>query len=99
MATLILENFPDELIEKIQKFSLEHNQSLNEQVISILKQAVEKPQQPLKCLISPETDPIWEERRKSVPQLQAQIDQHRRLNPQDYGIPDSTELIREDRDR
>jgi plasmid stability protein len=99
MATLILENLPDELIEQIQQLAQQHNQSVNEQVIFILKQAVKKPQPPLKFLISPETDPTWEERRKAVPKLQAQIDQRRRLNPKDYGLPDSTELIREDRER
>jgi plasmid stability protein len=81
MATIILENLLDELIEQIQQLAQQHNQSVNEQVISILKQAVQKPQTPLKFLISPETDPTWEERCKAVPKLQAQIDQGRRLNP------------------
>jgi plasmid stability protein len=99
MATIILENLPDDLVEQIQKLAQQHNQSVNEQVISILKQVVHKHQTPLKFLISPETAPTWEERRKAVPKLQAQIDRGRRLNPQDYGLPDSTELIREDRER
>ena len=99
MATIILKNLPDELIEQIQKLAQQNDQSVNEQVISILKQAVQKPQTPLKFLISPETDPTWEERRKAVPKLQDQIDRGRRLNPKDYGLPDSTELIREDRER
>lgn len=99
MATIILENLPDDLVEQIQKLAQQHNQSVNEKVISILKKALEKPQTPLKFLISPETDPTWEERRKAVPKLQAQIDRGRRLNPLDYGLPDSTELIREDRER
>jgi hypothetical protein len=99
MATIILENLPDKLIEQIQKLAQQNDQTINEQIISILQRAVEQPQSPLKFLISPETDPTWEERRKAVPQLQAQIDQSRRLNPQDYGLPDSTELIREDRER
>lgn len=99
MANLILENLSDDLIQEIEKLAQQHHQSVSEQIISILKQTLEKPQTPLKFIISPETDPTWEERRKSVPKLQAQIDQRRRLNPQDYGIPDSTELIREDRER
>lgn len=57
------------------------------------------PQPPLKFLVSPETDPTWEERCKAVPQLLAEIDKPPRLNPLDYGLPDSTELIRDDRDR
>lgn len=99
MATLILENLPDELVEQIEKLAQQHHQSINEQVIDILKKALQEPQKPLKFLISPETDPTWEERRKAVPQLQAQIDQRRRLNPQDYNLPDSTDLLREDRER
>jgi plasmid stability protein len=99
MAKIILENLPDELIEQIQKLAQQHNQSVNEQVISILKQAVQKPQTPLKFLISPETDPTWEERRKATPKILAEIRSRRRVNPADFGLPDSTELIREDRDR
>jgi plasmid stability protein len=99
MATIILENLPDDLVEQIQQLAQKHNQSVNEQVISILKQAVQKKQTTLKFIISPETDPTWEERRKAVPKLQAQIDRGRRLNPLDYRLPDSTELIRDDRER
>jgi plasmid stability protein len=99
MATIILENLPDELIEQIQKLAQQHNQSVNEQVISILKQAVQKNQTPLKFLISPETDLTWEERRKATPKILAEIRSRRRVNPADFGLPDSTELIREDRER
>jgi hypothetical protein len=80
MATIILENLPDNLV-------------------SILQQAVEKPQTPLKFLISPEIDPTWEERRKATPKILAEIRSRRHVNPADFGLPDSTELIREDRDR
>jgi plasmid stability protein len=99
MATLILENLPDELIEKIQQLAQQHNQSVNEQVIFILEQAVKKPQTPLEFLISPETDPTWEERRKATPKILAEIRSRPRVNPTNFGLPDSTELIREDRDR
>ncbi|MFM6516310.1 MAG: FitA-like ribbon-helix-helix domain-containing protein, partial [Microcystis panniformis] len=80
MATIILENLPDNLVEQLQKLAQQNDQSVNEQIISILQQAVEKPQTPLKFLISPATDPTREERRKAVPQLQAQIDQSPRPN-------------------
>ncbi len=99
MATLTLENLPDDLMAQIQQLATQNNQPLNEQVISLLKQALQKPQPPLKFLISPENDPTWEERRKAVPQLLADIDKRRRLNPADFGLPDSTELLREDRER
>ncbi|MGI0482978.1 FitA-like ribbon-helix-helix domain-containing protein [Geminocystis sp. CENA526] len=99
MANLTLENLPEELIQEIEQLAQKHHQSVNEQIISLLKQSVQKPKTALKFLVSPETDPTWEERCKSVPKLQAQIDQHSPINPLDYGFPDSTDLIREDRDR
>lgn len=99
MATLTIDNLPDDLMAQLQQLATQNNQPLNEQVISLLKQALQQPQPPLKFLISPETDPTWEERRKAVPQLLADIDKRRRLNPADFGLPDSTELLREDRER
>ncbi|MGK7930258.1 MAG: hypothetical protein AB4041_02335 [Microcystaceae cyanobacterium] len=98
MATLTLENLADELVEQLEQLAQKHNQSINEQILSILKEAVNQPQKPLKLLISPETDPTWEERCKAVPQLQAQIDQRRQQRPITDWL-DSTELIREDRER
>ncbi len=99
MAALNIDNLPDELLTQIEKLATENNCSVKEQAIALLKQSLNKPQEKLKFLISPETDPTWEERRKAVPQLQAEIDRHRRVNPADFGLPDSTELIREDRER
>ncbi len=99
MAALNIDNLPDELLTQIEQLATENNCSVKEQAIALLKQSLNKPQEKLKFLISPETDPTWEERRKAVPQLQAEIDRHRRVNPADFGLPDSTELIREDRER
>ncbi|NET57729.1 MAG: hypothetical protein F6K47_16685 [Symploca sp. SIO2E6] len=99
MATLTLENLPDDLITEIQQLAKQNNQTINEQVINLLKQVLHKSQPPLKFLISPETDPTWEERRKATPQILADIDKRPCLNPADFGLPDSTELLREDRER
>ncbi|MFB2877199.1 FitA-like ribbon-helix-helix domain-containing protein [Floridanema aerugineum] len=99
MATLTIENLPDDLMAQLQQLASQNNQTINEQIINLLKEAIQKPQLPLKFLISPETDPTWEERRKAVPQILADLDKRRRLNPADFGLPDSTELIREDRER
>ena len=96
MTNLILKNIPDKLIEQIAQ---QNEQSVNEQIISILKQAVQQPQTPLKFLISPETDSTQEERRKATPKILAEIRSRRRVNPTDFGLLDSTELIREDRER
>jgi len=37
MATIILENLPDNLVEQIQKLAQQNDQSVNEQIISILQ--------------------------------------------------------------
>ena len=99
MATLNIKNIPDELLTQIEQLAKENNRTVTEQAITLLQQSLSKPQEKLKFLISPETDPTWEEKRKAIPKLQAEIDRHRRVNPADFGLPDSTELIREDRDR
>ena len=99
MAALNLENLPDGMLTQIEQLAIANNCSVSEQAIALLNQSLSQPQEKLKFLISPETDPTWEKRRKAVPQLQAEIDRHHRINPADFGLPDSTELIREDRER
>lgn len=100
MATLTIENLPDDLMAQLQQLASQNNQTINEQIINLLKQVVQKPQPPLKFLISPETDPTWEERRKAVPKLQAEIDQRlEQRRAANVEWLDSTALIREDRDR
>lgn len=99
MTTLNLDNLPEGMLTQIEQLAVKNNRSTQEQAIALLKQSLNQSQEKLKFLISPETDPTWEQRRKAVPQLQAEIDRHRRVNPADFGLPDSTELIREDRER
>lgn len=99
MATLTLENLPDEIVEQIANLAQEQKQSINEQAIALIKQALEKSQPPLKMLISPESDPTWEDRRKATPEILKAIRQSRRVNPADFGLKDSTDLITEDRNR
>lgn len=98
MATLSIENLPDELMRQIQELATQHNQTINEQVISLLNEALQKPKTSLKFLISPEADPTWEERRKAVPKVLAEIERRRKELPTDIEWLDSTALIREDRD-
>lgn len=99
MATIAIDNFPDHLMAEIERLATENHQTINEQIIAILQEGIKSQKPPLKFLVSPETDPTWEERRKAVPKLLAELDSRRRLNPSDYGLLDSTELIREDRQR
>ncbi len=98
MAILTIENLPDDLMAQLQQLASQNHQTINEQIITLLKQVVQKPQPPLKFLISPETDPTWEERRKAVPQILAEIEGRRKELPSDIEWLDSTALIREDRD-
>jgi antitoxin FitA len=99
MAKLILDNLPDELLQQIEKLAQQKNNSVNEQTISLLKAALAKTETPLKIMVSPDNDPTWEERRKNTAKVLQDIRNSRRVNPDNFGLLDSTELIREDRDR
>ncbi|BAY90908.1 MULTISPECIES: hypothetical protein [unclassified Tolypothrix] len=88
MANINLLNIPDDLYEKLQELAQAEHSSIDAQVITILQNALAKKAQPTE-----------EERRKNVPKLLEESRNRRRLNPADFGLPDSTELIREDRDR
>lgn len=101
MATLILENLPDELFQEIEKLAQSQNNSVDQQTIELLQKALAKSQPPLKIMVSPETDPTWEERRKNTKNVLAEIEAGRDKRAKQTNIQwlDSTELIREDRDR
>ncbi len=99
MATVTIENLPDDLMGKIQKLAAQQNQTFNEQIISLLKQALQKPQTPLKIFQSPEKAPTREEKCQAVPQVLGEIEQRRKQRRTDVEWLDSTALIREDRER
>lgn len=99
MAKLILDNLPYELLQQIEKLAQQTRHSLNEQTINLLKIALPKTETPLKIMVSPDTDPTWEERVKNTAKVLQDIRNSRRVNPDNFGLLDSTELIREDRDR
>jgi antitoxin FitA len=88
MATLNLLNIPDDLYERLQELAQAEHSSIDAQVITILQNALET-----------KTQQTEEARRKNVLKLLEESSNRRRLNPVDFGLPDSTELIREDRDR
>ena len=99
MATLILDNLPDELLAQINKIAQQKNNSIHKQTIDLLKIALETTEKPVKIMVSPDTDRTWEERRKNTAKVLQDIRNSHRVNPDDFGLIDSTELIREDRDR
>lgn len=46
-----------------------------------------------------QADELEAQRRAQVPKILADIESRRRVNPADFGLPDSTILIREERNR
>lgn len=88
MATLYVRNLPDDLYAKLQKLAASQHRSINAQVITLLEQVLET-----------EPQPTEDERRKNVPKLLEEIRVRRESRRTDVEWPDSTAMIREDRDR
>lgn len=88
MAILQIENLPEELYRGIQSLATEHNFTLNEAAIYLLKRAFQFDE----VKISHEPQPRMSEVLK-------RIRSRSRVNPIDFGLQDSTVLIREDRSR
>ena len=88
MATLHVENVPDDLYAKLQQLATTQNSSISAQVLSLLESALQ-----IKAKQSQSDTP------KSVAEILAESRRRRRVNPADFGLPDSTTLIGEDRDR
>ncbi|MEH2093251.1 FitA-like ribbon-helix-helix domain-containing protein [Nostoc sp.] len=88
MATLYVRNLPDDLYAKLQELAVSEHRSINAQVITLLEQALKT-----------EAQQTEEERRKNVPKLLEEIRLRREKLPTDIEWPDSTAMIREDRDR
>ncbi len=88
MATLHALNIPDELYAQLEELAKAENNSIDAQVITILQNALQAKMQPTE-----------DERRKNVPKLLEEISIRRESRRTDVEWPDSTALIREDRDR
>lgn len=88
MTTLHALNIPDELYEQLQELAKAENSSVDAQVITILQNALQT-----------KTQPIQDERYKNVPKLLEETRLRRESRRTDMEWPDSTALIREDRDR
>ena len=89
MAILNPLNIPDELYKQLQELAEAENSSIDAQVITLLQNGLQKIK----------TQQTEAEKRKNVLKLLEESSRRRRLNPADFGLPDSTELIREDRNR
>ncbi|MFM2062608.1 MAG: hypothetical protein RLZZ507_2278 [Cyanobacteriota bacterium] len=88
MTTLNTINLPDELYQELQALAQAENDSIESQVVVLLQKALQIKKQQTEV-----------ERRNNVLQALEESRNRRRLNPADFGLPDSTEMIREDRDR
>jgi hypothetical protein len=89
MATLQIENLPDELYSRIQSLASEKNFTFNEAVIHLLKQSLESD----KIIINQTQES------KPMSAILQRIRSRPRINPLDFGLTDSTLLIAEDRNR
>lgn len=89
MATLQIEDLPDELYSRIQCLASEKQITFNEAVIHLLKQSFEYD----KVMISQTQES------KPMSAILQRIRSRPRINPSDFGLTDSTLLIREDRNR
>ncbi|HAA27484.1 MAG TPA: hypothetical protein DCE56_07115 [Cyanobacteria bacterium UBA8553] len=88
MATIHVENVPDDLYAKLQQLATSQNSSISAQVLSLLESGLQtKAQQPQSNTSKP------------VAEILADINRRRESRPAYMGLPDSTSLIREDRDR
>ena len=87
MPTLYVRNVPEDLYQKLQELAASQHRSISAQVLTILEQA-----------LPPQTQQAKSETTKPITEILAESRRRRRVNPTDFGLPDSTTLIREDRD-
>ena len=106
MATL---NIPDELYAKLEQLAATENRSIGEQVVNLLEGSLKSKAPHLHSESSkslaemlPETrrrrEALVEEGWPDQTEILADIRSRRRADPAEVGLPDSTMLIREDRD-
>ena len=89
MATLQVENLPDELYHSIQSLAAARSLTLNDAVIHLLTKAIQ-----------PDAANTHQAQvLKETSEALARIRSRPRVNPLDFGLPDSTEMIRADRNR
>ncbi|MCL1469658.1 hypothetical protein [Argonema antarcticum] len=88
MATLHLQDVPEDLYVRLEQLAKSQHRTISAQVISLLEST-----------LPPQTPQSQSETPKSVTEILAEINRRREQLPTDVEWPDSTALIREDRDR
>ena len=79
---------PDQLYQELQKLAESENDSIESQVVTLLQKALQEKQQQTET-----------QRRQNVLKILEESRLLREQLPNDIEWPDSTEMIREDRDR
>ncbi|GCL39061.1 hypothetical protein SR1949_41820 [Sphaerospermopsis reniformis] len=88
MTSLDNINLPDELYQQIVKLAKAEHNSIESQIVLLLQTALEIEQQQIES-----------GRCTKILKLLEETQNIRRSNPADFKLRDSTEMIREDRDR
>ena len=89
MATVNNLDFPDDLYARLEKLAKAQNISIKSQIVALVE----------KALPTTEVEQTEDEKRKNLPKLLEESRRRREQLPTDVEWPDSTALIREDRDR
>jgi hypothetical protein len=88
MNNLNVITLPDQLYQQLQKLAESENDSIESQVVTLLQKALQEKQQQTET-----------QRRQNVLKVLEESRLLREQLPNDIEWPDSTEMIREDRDR
>ena len=88
MATLHLQDVPEDLYVRLEQLAKSQHRTISAQVITLLEST-----------LPPQTPQSQSETPKSVTEILTEINRRREQLPTDVEWPDSTALIREDRDR
>ncbi|HEY9706076.1 MAG TPA: hypothetical protein V6C58_26810 [Allocoleopsis sp.] len=88
MTTLKIKNLSDELYTHVQNVASQKNLTIDETIIYLLNQSY----QSYKLTIN-------QEKKSDMSAVLQRIRSRPRVNPQDFGLKDSTILIQEDRNR
>ncbi|MFN6155849.1 hypothetical protein [Anabaena sp. AL09] len=88
MNNLNVITLPDQLYQELQKLAESENDSIESQVVTLLQKALQEKQQQTET-----------QRRQNVLKVLEESRLLREQLPNDIEWPDSTEMIREDRDR
>jgi plasmid stability protein len=89
MANLQIKNLPDDLYSRIQSLAVQENVSFDEAVIQLLTQAFQLPAIGI----------VQNQSSQSMSEILKRIRSRPRVNPSNFGLPDSTVLLQEDRSR